>query len=414
MNAAKSQSKNFNSSIWSAAVIVSALGYFVDIYDLLLFSVVRIASLKDLGVPEEQLMSKGLLLLNCQMIGLLIGGVVWGIWGDKKGRLSVLFGSIALYSIANIANGFVYSVEAYAFWRFIAGLGLAGELGAGITLVAESLPKEKRGYGTAIVASVGILGAVVASIVGDAFSWRTAYFIGGGLGLALLVLRVSVVESGLFEDVRKKSDVARGDLKLLFAKRERVVRYFACCCLGLPIWFVVGILITLSPELSKELQVSGTITAGTAVLYSYSGLAVGDLVSGVLSQYFGSRKKVLAAFITLSLIFVLVYVNAEGVSSAWFYAICAALGFSVGFWAVFVTVAAEQFGTNLRATVTTTVPNFVRGAVVPITMGFQFLQIYFSKIHSALFVGLVAIAISFISMLVLKETHGKDLDYLEE
>lgn len=407
-------SSKFNSSIWSAAVIVSALGYFVDIYDLLLFSVVRVASLKDLGVPEEFLMSKGLLLLNCQMIGLLIGGVVWGVCGDKKGRLSVLFGSIALYSVANIANGFVYSVEAYAFWRFIAGLGLAGELGAGITLVSETLPKEKRGYGTAIVASIGILGAVVASLVGDFFHWRTAYFVGGALGIALLILRVSVVESGMFKDVCERADVARGDLRLLFAKGDRILRYFACCCLGLPIWFVVGILITLSPELSRELQVDGEISAGKAVLFSYAGLSLGDLVSGVLSQYFGSRKKVLAAFIGLSMVFVLVYVNAEGVSSAWFYAICAALGFSVGFWAIFVTVAAEQFGTNLRATVTTTVPNFVRGAVVPITMAFQYLQGYFPKLQAALMVGVVTIAISFLSMLILKETHGKDLDYLEE
>ncbi len=401
-------------SIWNVAVIVSALGYFVDIFDLLLFSIVRVGSLRDIGVPEEQLLSVGVTILNAQMAGMLIGGVVWGIWGDRRGRLSVLFGSIFLYSAANIANAYVHSVEAYAILRFIAGLGLAGELGAAITLVCEVMHKKTRGYGTAVVASVGILGAIAAAMIAEIFAWRTAYLIGGGMGLALLVLRIRMLESGMYDSM-KKIKCQRGDIRLLFRNRETALKYLWCILIGMPLWYVVGILITFSPELSKELGVvGGPAVAGRAVLFSYLGLSVGDLFSGALSQYIGSRKKVLGAFLVSTLLGVFVYCGLPGLSINAFYVLCFFLGVCTGFWAIFVTVASEQFGTNLRATVTTTAPNFVRGAVLPITFAFEYLQGSFSKVQSALVVGVVIILISLFAMTRLEETHGKDLDYVEK
>ena len=398
--------------ILNVNVIVSALGYFVDIYDLLLFGIVRVASLKSLGVPEEELLNKGVFLINSQMAGLLTGGVLWGIFGDKKGRLSVLFGSIALYSLANIANAFVTNVEMYGLLRFIAGVGLAGELGAAITLVSETMSKEQRGWGTTVIASVGILGAVVAALIGDHFEWRTAYIIGGVMGLALLVLRVSMYESGMFEDAVKK-DCRKGDFTMLFRPWARFAKYIRCIAIGIPVWFVVGILITFSPELAKAIGVLFPISAGKSIMYCYIGLSVGDLASGWLSQLLRSRRKAVGIFLALTTFFIGVYLTSHELSVFEFYSLCVALGFSTGYWAVFVTIAAEQFGTNMRATVTTSVPNFVRGAVVPLTLGFQALKVSYDLRVSAFIVGGVAMAIAFAALWFMAETFGKDLDYLE-
>lgn len=403
-----------NERLLNAAVVVSALGYFVDIYDLLLFSIVRVASLKDIGVAPEDLLSQGVKLINMQMLGLLIGGIIWGVLGDKKGRLSVLFGSIFLYSIANIANSFVHDVQSYAVLRFIAGLGLAGELGAAITLVSEVMSKEKRGYGTTIVAAFGILGAVAAGIVGDLFTWRTAYVIGGVMGLCLLVLRISLYESGMFQTLKNKN-CRKGDLTMLLMPLSRFLKYARCILIGAPLWFVIGILITFSPELAKELGITGPISSGSAVLFSYLGLSFGDLASGYLSQVWRSRKKVIGIFLAFTAALVSLYVfGARGWSVEAFYSLCVILGFSVGYWAVFVTTAAEHFGTNLRATVATTVPNFVRGLLVLFTLCFQYLKADFGLLHSAFIVGMVGIVIAYLALYGLEETYGKELDYLEE
>lgn len=402
--------------LFSLPVIVAALGYFVDIYDLLLFSIVRVTSLKSLHVVTEQdLLDKGIYLINAQMAGLLLGGILWGIMGDKRGRLSVLFGSILLYSLANIANGFVTSVDQYALLRFIAGIGLAGELGAGITLVSEVLPTRLRGYGTTIVASVGLFGAVAANLVAHSVkeNWQVAYFIGGGLGLALLVTRVSVLESGIYLKVKEETR-DRGNFLKLFTSREKLSRFLSCIFIGLPIWFVIGILITFSPELAREIGFTGNVVAGDAVMVSYLGLVAGDISTGLLSQYVRSRKKIVLWFIILTVVFILVYLFAPIKSLSFFYVCCFLLGFGVGYWALFVTIAAEQFGTNLRSTVATTVPNFIRGTVLPLTMGFQFLSQRVGLINAALVVGLCTIVISLVALRALKETFGRDLSFLEK
>lgn len=394
-------------------VVVAALGYFVDIYDLILFSIVRVPSLKSFGLSGEALTDVGVRLINCQMGGMLIGGILWGILGDKRGRLTVLFGSILTYSLANIANGFAQTVLQYEIMRFVAGVGLAGELGAGITLVSEVMPKEKRGIGTTIVAGVGILGAVVAALVGDAFSWRTAYFVGGGLGLALLFVRVGVTESGMFEQT-KKSGVRHGDFFLLFRKATRLKRYLAVILVGIPVWYAVGILVTFSPEIAKGMGLVELPKPSTAVMLMYSGLAVGDFGSGFLSHILKSRKKVLFGFLTLSSLATVAYFTIGRSSLFAFYVVVVILGVASGYWAVFVTVASEQFGTNIRATATTTAPNFVRGAVVIVTSSFQVLKGPLGVVWSAAVVGVVVLGIGFLAIAGLEETHGKDLDFIED
>lgn len=401
-------------SAFNFTVLVASLGYFVDMYDLVLFGIVRIESLTSLGVSGDDLVTQGVFLLNMQMIGMLLGGIIWGILGDKKGRISVLFGSIALYSIANIANAFVLSVPAYAAARFFAGIGLAGELGAAITLVSETLKKEARGFGTTIVASVGIMGSVTAGYVGGHFSWKWAYIFGGLMGLVLLALRAKMLESGMFQSVQSNLAIKRGDFMSLFTNRKRFLKYLGCILIGFPMWFVVGILIILSPEFAVVLGVKGSVSAGNAIMYAYTGLVIGDLLSGFSSQIFRSRKKIILIFILLTSLFVVGYLSSSNLSVNAFYVLCFVMGISIGYWAVFVTIAAEQFGTNLRATVTTTVPNFVRGGVVLITLSFQELKSTYGLVGSAYIVGFTTIAIALVALYFMEETFHKDLNYLEE
>ncbi len=407
------ENKSVIKQVISLPVLVAALGYMVDMYDLFLFSIVRIPSLKSLGLTGDSLLEDGIFLLNLQMAGLLIGGIVWGVIGDKRGRLSVLFGSILIYSLANIGNGFVTTMGQYAVLRFIAGFGLAGELGAGITLVAEILPKTIRSYGTTLVATMGVLGAILAYFVTYLFDWRLSYFIGGGLGLILLILRISVFESGMFEKLKTKN-IKRGNLMMLFGDKTRLIKYVNSILIGLPIWFVVGILITFSPEFGKALGLSEPVEAGKAVMFAFAGQVVGDILSGFLSQYLKTRKKIILIFIILSFCFVLVYLLVPVTSVTIFYAICVCLGLCNGYWTLFVTVAAELFGTNLRATVATTVPNFVRGAVIPLTALFVIGKSYVGIVYSALIIGVLAFAVALLALRYLEETYSKDLDYTEQ
>ena len=406
--------------LFTSAVIVASLGYFVDIYDLVLFSIIRVPSLEAIGLTGKALLDTGLYLLNVQMIGMLIGGILWGVLGDKKGRLSVLFGSIILYSLANIANGFVQTVEQYAILRFIAGIGLAGELGAGVTLVSELLPKELRGYGTAMITAVGMAGALLAWTIAKVFGWQDCFFIGGGLGLVLLTLRFSVLESGMFKKMMSMN-VRRGRMIDLFTDAKRFGKYLRCILIGLPTWFLIGILMTFAPEFAKAMGVHGAITGGEAIFWYYLGQLFGDITSGTMSQMLGSRKRVLRLFlIGVGVIGALYFLQGASTTTI-FYGICTILGITNGYWALFVTVAAEQFGTNMRATVATTVPNFVRGALVPIALGFQTLKDLLGRqfsadsalLYSGVIVGVIVLSIALISVNGLDETFGKDLDYIE-
>ena len=403
-------------SVLSVAVIVAALGYFVDIYDLLLFAIIRIESLGDLGLSSAQITTDGEAILQWQMWGLLLGGIIWGVMGDKRGRLSVLFGSIVLYSIANIANGFVETVEQYKWIRFIAGLGLAGELGAGITLVSELTAKEKRGIATSLVAGIGLTGAVVAFVMKENFHWRTCYFIGGGLGLLLLILRVSVFESGMFHDV-KKLQVKRGNFFMLFNKGERFRRYVVSVLIGLPTWFVIGVLVAFSSEFGKWFGIKEAIDPGKAIMYAYAAISVGDILIGFVSQWFRSRKKALYLFFGITALFMLLFFTVQWNGSAnGMYWICAGLGFGTGFWAIFVTMGAEQFGTNLRATAATTIPNMVRGMLAIFILPlFQRLRAIdgVGYVKGGIYAAVIIMAISIVAIAMSKETFGKDLNFVE-
>jgi MFS family permease len=405
---------NNTKGILQISVIVASLGYFVDLYDLVLFGVVKDPSLKALGFTNpHDLFEKGKMLLQMQMFGMLVGGIIWGILGDLKGRLSVLFGTIFLYSAANIANGFANDITTYAILRFIAGLGLAGELGAGVTLIAETLPKEKRGYGTMIVVAFGALGAVLAGMVGSYFEWRIAYYVGGGLGILLLLMRIGTYESGMFESIRHEN-VKKGAFLHLFSNWERFTKYLACILVGLPVWYTIGILIFFAPEFGKLMHVQGEVVTGKAVLWSYIGLSVGDTIAGLISQKLKSRKKAIILYMVTSLLSFMWYWFVRDISVGYFYFLTFILGAATGYWAIFVTIAAEQFGTNLRSTVTNTVPNFVRGAVVPITAAFAILKDWGGTLESAIIVGLATLALALVSIVSLKESFHKDLNYIEE
>lgn len=396
--------------VLNATVIVAALGYFVDVYDLVLFLIVGKKSLADIGVASDVIIPEFQFLLNVQMVGMLVGGIFWGVLGDKKGRLSVLFGSILMYSLANIANGFVNDTTTYAILRFVAGVGLAGELGAGITLVSEIMHKEQRGYGTMAVASIGVVGAVVAALVAKA-GWQLAYFIGGGLGLSLLLLRVSIIESGMFQKMSEHT-ISKGNFFSIFQDRRRAIKYVNAIFLGLPVWFIIGVLVGLAPQYASYLGVKGSIEDGVCVMLCYAGLVFGDIASGGLSQYLKSRKKSFAVFYIFSFLTVMAYVMANGVEAWVFYTLIFTLGFSVGFWAIFVTNAAEQFGTNIRATTTTTIPNFVRGSLVIIVAIFNFLKPQ-GLLTATVWVAILIFAISATALYFTEETFGKELDYTE-
>ncbi|CAN5869559.1 MFS transporter [soil metagenome] len=403
-----------NTSIFTVAVLVAALGYFVDIYDLLLFSIVRVPSLRSFGLNKDQITTDGEVIIIWQMAGLLIGGIIWGVMGDKKGRLSVLFGSIILYSLANIANGFAQNVEQYKLIRFVAGLGLAGELGAGITLVSELVSKEKRGIATSLVAGIGLTGAVFAFIMKQYFDWRTCYFIGGGLGLLLLVLRISVFESGMFHEV-KKTEVKRGNFLMLFTNADRFKRYIFNILIGLPNWFVIGVLITFSDKFGEEFGIKEKIDPGKAIMYAYAAISIGDILIGFISQWLKSRKKALTIFYFITIVFIILFFTAQWNGSAdGMYWICAGLGFGTGFWAIFVTMGAEQFGTNLRATAATTIPNMARGMLAIFTLPvFKAIRNVTDYYTGGWITAVIVFTIAIIALIFIKETFGKDLNYVE-
>jgi putative MFS transporter len=408
------------SSVFNITVVVAALGYFVDIYDLLLFTIVREPSLVSLGVDPKDtnaMIAASTRIINWQMVGLLIGGIVWGIMGDKRGRLSVLFGSIVLYSVANFVTGFIQDVDQYAYARFAAGIGLAGELGAGITLVSELLPKAKRGIGTSLVAGIGLFGAVFAYFTFDyTQDWRLCYKIGGGLGIGLLLLRISVAESGMFKEVRTK-EVSRGNLLMFFTNAKRFRKYILAILIGLPTWYVIGILVNLSNLFAKDFYGENNIISGKSIMFAYVGIAVGDILIGLVSQYFRSRKKALYLFYAFTIISGILFFSAWNSNDDRMYGICMAMGFSTGFWAIFVTMGAEQFGTNLRATAATTIPNMVRGALPLINLMFKDLfrdSWGWALVQSAIVTGIVVMVVTLVAAFFTEETFHKDLNYVEE
>jgi MFS family permease len=381
-----------------------------------LFTIVRQPSVLAVGSTLETIIVDSAHIINWQMSGLLIGGILWGIIGDKKGRLKVLFGSILLYSVANILTSFVQTVDQYAYCRFVGGIGLAGELGAGITLVSEMLPKHKRGIGTSMVAGIGLFGAVFAYFTFQyTKDWRLCYQIGGGLGVFLLILRVKVAESFMFESA-KLENIQKGNFFMFLNNKKRFSKYIKAILIGLPTWFVIGVLVNYSNKFATANYGENLIDSGRSVMFAYVGIATGDLIIGYVSQYFKSRKKALLLFYLLNIAGMVLFFSALNDSDDRMYAICGFLGFSTGYWAIFNQMAAEQFGTNLRATAATTIPNMVRGALPLINLLFlDILQksLGWSIIQSGIFTGAIVMGITLIAFVFTEETYHKDLDYLE-
>lgn len=404
--------------IFSLPVIVGSLGFFVDIYDLLLFSIVRKSSFREMGVAADAMKTVGESIISWQMLGLTIGGIAWGIIGDKKGRKNVLFGSILLYSLATIANGFVQNIDQYTWLRFIAGLGLAGELGASITLTSELLPKEKRGIAAAIIATSGVMGTITAYFVHylSGENWRLCYFIGGGMGIALLFLRVSVLESTMYDTV-KSAQVKMGNFMMFLNSRERFFRYLRAITIGLPVWYVIGLLISFSDEFATRFGIVG-FDQPKALMLQYVALVFGDMGAGFLSNYLKSRKKTLILFYCiLTFFFALFFILKGGGSAFNMYLICMGLGFGSGISVLYITMSAEQFGTNLRATAAISIPNLVRGFLPLILLLFKFLRgdnMLGNYVTAAWVTGIIILIIGFLSVLKTKETFGKDLNFIEE
>jgi MFS family permease len=402
-------------AVLTLPVLVAALGYFVDVYDLLLFNIVRVPSLTDLGLSEKDVSLVGGRILNFQQTGLVLGGILWGILGDKRGRLSVLFGSIITYSLANIACGYVQSAEQYAWLRFVAGLGLAGELGAGITLVSEVLPKHLRGYGASVVASVGLMGTVAAfltvSLTGD---WRLTYLIGGGLGLGLLLLRIGVLESGMYRQV-ERTTVQRGNFGAFFTNGPRFRRYLQCMGISIPTYFVIGLLATFGNEFGKALGITEAIVPGKCVMYTYIGTVAGDLFSGFFSQWLRSRRGAIGWMMAFTAVFVAIYLAGVVHTATAFYVVCGLMGFGIGYIAMFLTVTAESFGTNLRATATTSVANNVRATTLLTIPAYQWLKPIpaLGPLGAAAIVGSVCFLLGAWSLATMEETYGKELEYVE-
>lgn len=395
------------------ALIVAALGYFVDIFDIWIYSVYRVASLTDLGYSGEVMTAVTTHILNAQMLGMLLGGLVFGVMGDKIGRKASLFGSILIYATATLANAFVWDAESYAVARFAAGFGLAGELGAGVTLTMESMDKKNRGLAPTIIAGFGLFGCVAASLVADFLPWRHGYVLGGCLGFLLFLLRLRVVESGLYTASRQ-SQVRHGSLLDLVNNRERLWRYILCILIGTPVWYVSGILLLFAPEMGRQLGVQGAVVAGHAILYFSVALAFGDIACGLLSQRLKSRRWALLAFMLPLSLMIIVYFSLHGLELRAFYALYVCMGFCAGFWAVMMATVTEQFGTNLRATAATTVPNFVRGSVVLMTTGLDYLlKPSLGLLHGSAVLGCIVIMLALTAAWLLPESFDKEMDVTE-
>lgn len=400
--------------LFALPVIVSALGFFVDVYDMVIFSIVRVPSLQSFHLSEAAISTAGTFILNCQQAGLMVGGFLWGTLGDKRGRMSVLFGSIVTYSLTNIACGFVQDVNTYALLRFMAGVGLSGEIGAAMVLVAEILPKEIRSYGSSLVAGIGYLGAGAAYLTVEFFDWRTAFWVGGGMGLLLLLLRVSVFESGLFSRLKTEhKTVSRGNFLHFFGSWPQAIKYLRCVAVGMPTWFVVGILATFANELGEALGIAGGLKPGRCVMFIYVGFAVGDLFCGPLSQWLRSRLKAITGMLVFSALLSALYLSGLIRVGDSIYLICFLAGIFTGYIAMFLTMVAELYGTNLRNTATTSVPSVVRGTLIPMTLAFQALKPSLGAVMAAGLLGVVIYGLTFWSLSQMEETFGKELDFVE-
>ncbi len=394
------------------AIVASSMGFFVDLYDIIIVSVLRRSSLLDLGIAEADLQAKGVLLLNTQMAGMLLGGFLWGMLGDKKGRLSVLFGSIALYSITTFLHAYAPNYEVYLLLRFLAGIGLAGELGAAVTLVSEQMPPKWRGMGPAIIGSFGMLGAVAGAYIGGHYSWQFTYQLGGGMGLVLLLLRLGVMESGLYRNLQG-AQVRQGDLWLVLRDRKQLLKYCAIILMGFPGWFVNGVVMTFTPEIAAGMGMQEIPSVSMVFTVFFLGFTFGDFSCGLVSQWLQSRKKAIFRYLSAFTLLMITYFAIGYRSVQIYYTLFFLMGISVGYTIVLITNGAEMFGTNIRSLVTTSSLNLLRASVIPQATLFNLLTHSMGAAKAAALVGILSVAIAFWAYTQLEETFHKDLNYVD-
>ena len=392
-------------------VLVVALGYFIDAYDLLIFSAVRKVSLMDLGVAETDTLNIGISLLNFQLIGLMIGGVLWGILADKFGRKTILFSSILIYSISNIANSYISSVDMYYWLRFIAGIGLAGELGVGISLITENIAKERRTVSTTVVSFFGMLGAATGGWLGSVFHWQTCFLIGGFAGFLLLLLRLNVEESHMYLGI-KDSKVKKGNILLILKNPKSLITYFFCTLAGSSSFLFIGMFIQSTPEFGKIFNIS--VTAGVALVWYYVGASISEVIAGILSKLLKERKAPIYIFYAISLLAIVIFCVHTPSSPRIYYIHCSLLGFGLGWWSMLITLSAELFGVNTRATAATSIPTFARAWNIPFTSVFKNNIPKLGILNSAFAVGVIVIALAIISATTIKETFENEANFIEE
>jgi MFS family permease len=393
-------------------ISVAALGYFVDLYDMLIFSSERVEALGSIGVAKQKMGEVGLMLQNYQMLGLVIGGFLFGILADKFGRLRVLFASILLYSVANIGNAFVTNVPAFAVARLIAGIGLAGELGVALSWISESLKPQQRTIATTIVSAFGLLGGVVAAIMATHFHWQTSYMIGGIMGLVLLAFRVSLNESKLFEQTRQSS-AKKGNLFQLLSNKKQLKKFVLCVLSGAPAFVLLSIYVTLAPEFGAAFGITEQISVAHGIMVFLIVFAMSDVACGLLSKIMRKRKTPLLIFACLQILSIGYYLLVPPQTVEAFYFRCMLLGFSAGYWGILITNSLEQFGTNIRATVATSTPSLIRGMTIPASIFFTVVSKQTSLVTAGAIVGFSLVAISIVSILLLDDKFENDLNFME-
>lgn len=403
-------------------ILVASLGYFVDAYDLIIASVVRSSAIVELGLaqvgtPEHTKYAQ--LFEYVQSAGILLGGIIFGVYSDKKGRKKALYYSIAIYSIANILNGLLsasvpFVGTVYCILRFICGFALAAELSIGIVMISETMKAKHRGYGTMIVVSFGILGAVLAAVLFEfiGIHWQTLYLIGGIAGVLLLIFRFSVKETNPFLDLENQES-ERGSWVMIFKNRRLLKILFNAILLGFPIYFFISIPIKFATDYGKELGL--TIKGTIPIIVFYIAMSVSDIIANYLCQLFENRKKVLYFYLGLCTISVfLLHFYPPTTPEQYFYLFSPLMGFASGYWALLITFTNEQIGTNIRSTYTTAVPNVVRSLFIPIQLLLTVLQPTFGTSTSVFYIGVLAVILALLGLYSLKETWGKNLKFIDE
>jgi MFS transporter, putative metabolite:H+ symporter len=389
-----------------SSLFLIGCGYFIDIFDLVLFSTLRISSFEELKITDPTYWT--VVFFNLQMTGILVGGIFWGKMADIKGRSWSFMGTILVFSIANIINGLTSSLTVYGICRFIAGFGLAGEMGSGIALICEKVPDEKRSLYLGFVSSLGCIGAVLSGWLGDIVYWRYLFIGSGFAGILLTLLRKNLLEPDLFRKTATLN-IPRGQWKTLFQSPPDLIRFILLIFLGIPMWYIIGILWSFSTEMTSTIGLN-IFTSGQAILWGYVGVWMGDMLMPFVSQFLKSRIFTIQICLIMMLLGVIYLFQFQPHSLLSFQLTHIFLGFTIGYWAVYATLCGESFGTNIRALTSTSLPSLIRFSSIPMMIIYQYGRDE-NELNIALGMGLTVLCISMITTYFIKDTFQKDIDF---